>query len=470
MLWINIDKSAEISLTRQIYEELRAKILGKELIAGEKLPSTRKLARELAVSRNTILEVYEQLIAEGYLESSEGSGTYVTKGSSLERNINYYTYDMGANILKEKKAEAPHPVDFISGTPDLSLFPRILWAKCLKEACLDVPQESLNYTSSAGIYDLRVSMAKLLLRTKGIKCHPSQIIITSGSSEAFLILSKLLGGKNKEAIIEDPAYNGIKKILQTLNIKLYTVPADDRGMKVDLIPRTKKACFIIVTPSHHFPLGSVLPIQRRIKLVEFSRKNGIYIIENDYDSEFRYLGYPISSLQLLDPQNVIHIGTFSESMYPGIRLGYMILPENLVRDCKRIKGALGLLKSSVKQIALSYFIKKGNFERHLNKMKKVYQKKREFLLDNLQESFGEKVRISGDSTGLYVVAEFAGLDFTLELVEKIENQGIVIYPVEDHALNKGSHKNKIILGYGNLKTEEISEGVSRLKKGLSGLI
>ena len=383
MLWIKIDRLSDISLTRQIYEDLRNKILNKELIGGEKLPSSRKLASELSVSRNTIIEVYEQLIAEGYLESIEGSGTYVSKGSSLEKYINYYTYDVVYKHTKENKKESKGYIDFITGTPDLSLLPRIQWAKCLKEACLDAPMSSLNYTSSAGIYDLRVSISKLILRTKGIKSDPGQIIVLSGSAEGFLILSRLLGVRSKEVIIEDPSYNGIKNILKNLNIKLYPVPADDKGINIDSIPEQKKVDFIIVTPSHHFPLGGVLPVQRRIKLIEFSRKNGVYIIENDYDSEFRYTGYPISSLHLLDPHHVIHVGTFSESMYPGIRLGYMIVPENLVRDCKKIKGSLGLIKSSIKQIAFSYFIKRGYFERHLNRMKKIYLKKREIIIQCL---------------------------------------------------------------------------------------
>lgn len=469
MLWLNIDRSSGIPLIRQIYDELRTKILNKDLIAGEKLPSTRKLSQELKVSRNVILEAYEQLISEGYLESIEGSGTYVAKGSSLEKYINYYTYEAKfINSREDEKSEAYDKIDFISGTPDLSLFPKVWWAKCLKEACLDAPLDSLNYTSSAGIYDLRISISKLLLRTKGIKCNPEQIIILSGSIEGFLIISKFLGDKNKAAIIEDPSYNGIKSILETMNIDLYPVPADEKGMNVDLIPMNKKAGFIIVTPSHHFPLGGVLPIQRRIKLIEFSRSNGIYIIENDYDSEFRYSGQPINSLHLLDPKQVIHIGTFSESIYPGIRLGYMIVPEKIVSECKKIKGSLGLIKSSIKQIALSYFIKRGYFERHLNKMKKIYQKKRETLIIELKKVFNEKVRITGDSTGLYIVADFNGINFTDELVKNIDSKGVSIYTVEEHSINKGYHLNKLIMGYGNLSLEEIKDGVGKLKDAILG--
>lgn len=467
MLWLDIDRSKNTPLIRQIYEELRTKILNKELIAGEKLPSTRRFSQELKVSRNILLEVYEQLISEGYLDSIEGSGTYVAKGTSLEKYTDYYAYDGGyINTDENKKNKSPDKINFISGTPDLKLFPRISWAKCLKEACLDVPMDYLNYSSSKGIYDLRISLSKLLLRTKGIKCNPDQVIVLSGSIEGFLIISKLLGDKYKQVIIEDPSYNGIKKVLETMNLNIYPVSSDEKGINTELIPMDKKAGFIIVTPSHHFPLGGVLPIQRRIKLIEYSRRMGVYIVENDYDSEFRYSGQPVSSLHLLDPNRVIHIGTFSESMYPGIRVGYMIVPEEIAGECKKIKGSLGLVKSSIKQLALSYFIKRGYFERHLNKMKKTYQKKREVLIMELKNAFNERVRITGDSTGLYVIADYNSINFTDKLLKKIENNGVSIYTVEEHSINKGNHLNKLIMGYGNLSINEIKTGVGRLKDAI----
>jgi GntR family transcriptional regulator/MocR family aminotransferase len=467
MLWVKIDRSSDVSLTRQIFEDLRSKILNKEMIAGEKLPSTRKLAMELKVSRNIIIEVYEQLIAEGYLESLEGSGTYVAKGTSLERFMNYYTYDVAYKTVKEKQNDTADVINFISGTPDLSLFPKIWWAKCMKEACLDATPDSINYTSSAGIYDLRKSISKLLLRTKGIKCEPENIVITSGTSESFLILSKFFQGKYDEAVVEDPSYTAIKNIFKYMNINLYEVPADDRGMNVEMIPDNKKSSFIVVTPSHHFPLGGVLPIQRRIKLIEYARKNNIYIVENDYDSEFRYTGYPISSLQILDADHVIHAGTFSESMYPSIRIGYLVVPPKMSRDIKIVKSYLGLSKSSIDQIALSYFIKRGYFERHLNKMKKIYFKKRESLIGSLRASFGDRAKISGDSTGLYIVVEFEGINFTDELLKKIKDYGVNLYAMDEYASAKGMYASKIIFGFGNLSIDQITEGIDRLKKALN---
>jgi GntR family transcriptional regulator/MocR family aminotransferase len=468
MVWIGLDRSSGAPLIRQIYDELRTRILNKELRSGEKLPSTRRLAEDLKVSRNVVLEAYEQLLAEGYLESAGGSGTYVAKGAAFETNAGQYVYETEyEDDQDEQNAGGGTEIDFESGVPDLSLFPKIPWAKCLKEACLDAPVDTLNYSSAAGIYDLRVSLCRLLLRTKGIRCVPEQVIVLSGSIEGFLIIAKLLGDTCQTAIIEDPSYNGIKFPLEAMNIDVCPVPADEKGMRVDRLPKAKKAGFIIVTPSHHFPLGGVLPIQRRIKLLEYAGKRGMYIVENDYDSEFRYTGQPISALHLLDPRRVVHVGTFSESMYPGIRIGYMIVPEKIAGKCGEIKASLGLVKSSVEQIALSSFIKRGYFERHLNRMKKHYQRKREVLINELKRAFDGGVCITGDSTGLYVVAEFEKKTFTPKTIHGIESRGIMVYPVGDHCINKRGHSKKLIMGFGNLTVDAIRDGVARLKEALN---
>ncbi|GAG95469.1 unnamed protein product, partial [marine sediment metagenome] len=274
---------------------------------------------------------------------------------------------------------------------------------------------------------------------KGIKCYPDQIIILSGSSEGFLIIGKLLKPYYNNVIIEDPVYNGIQKIFKSLDIKFYPIPVDDKGIRSDLIPENIKNHFIIVTPSHQFPTGSVLPIQRRVKLIKLARNINTYIIENDYDSEFRYTGQQISSLHLLDPEIVIHIGTFSESLYPSLRLGYMVLPESLVKDCCKIKESCGLFTPSIYQLALSNFIKEGYFERHINKMKKLYKGKRKILIDKLKDEFKSSIKISGDSIGLYIVVEFKNVIFTDQILKKLLDNKVRVYRVEDHSIIKGKH-------------------------------
>lgn len=466
MMWINIDRSANIPLTKQICEQLRTKILTRELQTEERLPPTRKLAQELNVSRNVVIYAYEQLISEGYLESREGSGTYVTEGTYLEQYKDYYSYEFERDYSIKKETQEQDMIDFQSGVPDLSHFPRKIWAKLLREVCLDSPATFFDYSPPEGTVELRQTLSKFLLKTKGIRCHPDQIIVLSGSAQGLATLAQLLAPPYREFIIEDPVYSGIHQILQALELSCAPVPVDEKGMRVDDIPFHKPASGVFVTPSHQFPIGSVLPIQRRVKLIEYARQTQTYILENDYDSEFRYVGDPISSLHLLDPEYVVHVGTFSESLYPSVRLGYMILPDALLEKCRTLKASLGLATSALKQLALSRFIEEGYLERHITRMKKLYREKRAIIIACLKSAFSDNIVISGDSTGLYVVAEFHNINFSEDLMQNIHQQNVRIYRVEDHAMIKGKHLNKVIIGYGNLTEDEITRGIERLKHAL----
>ena len=466
-LWIDIDRSVTTPLTKQVYEQLRGKILKRELQAGERLPPTRKFARELDVSRNVIINVYEQLIAEGYLESREGSGTYVAQDSYLEEYKDYYSYRFTQQPHLSQKHSSEEMIDFANGIPDLAAFPRKTWAKLLRDICLDAPERQFDYGESGGIPELRQSLSRFLLRTKGIRCHPEQILVLAGASQALFAIAKLLAEPYREVILEDPSYVGILHMFSELHFSFFPVPVDEKGMQVHTIPERKKASFTIVTPSHQFPFGAVLPIQRRIKLIEYARATDSYVIENDYDGEFRYSGSPISSLHLLDPEHVIHVGTFSESLFPSIRLAYMIVPAALLESCRTLVRAFGLIVPTLQQLTLNGFIEDGHLERHINRMKKTYQQKRATVIRTLQEEFQERVRISGDSTGLYVVADFAGKHFSKQQLEDIEYHGVRVYPVEDHAIHKGRHTSKLIIGYGNVPQEKIVIGLQRLTQALS---
>ncbi len=466
MLWIQIDRSSSLPLTKQVCGQLRAKILRRELPAGEQLPPTRKFAQELGVSRNVIIYVYDQLASEGYLETREGSGTYVAQGTYLEEHKESYQHDFTYEAPVHRSQQNEEVIDFATGTPDLSRFPRKIWAKLLRETCLDAPDAFFNYGPAKGQLALRRSLENFLLKHKGIHCHPEQILILSGSAQGFFVLARVLASPEREIIIEDPVYHGIQQIFTTHRLALYPVPVDEKGIQVEQIPEGKRASFVSVTPSHQFPMGSVLPIQRRVKLIEYARKTDTYIVENDYDSEFRYSGPPITALHLLDPERVIHIGTFSESLFPSLRLGYMILPQNLLEQCHAFMTANSFATSALKQLTLARFIDEGYLERHISKMKKLYKIKRELLISSLQKTFGDRMAISGDSTGLYVVVEFQDIRFSTELVDALMQRGVRIYPVEDHAIQKGRHLHKVLFGYGNVAVEKISQGILTLAQAL----
>lgn len=461
MLWIPVDRTATKPLIRQVYDQLRIHILHGELPAGTRLPSTRELAADLHVSRNVILEAYDQLTAEGYIESRPGSGTYVAEGAYLPTEQD--TFPLPSMAIRRSSVLSKHIIDFRSGQPALDLFPRNVWSRLTRHVYATTPSVHFGYDMPEGRHELRNTLSHYLLRTRGVRCHPDQIVITSGASQAFSIIARLLLAPGDRIIFEDPSNYEIHTIYSLPGTIFCPIPVDEHGMRTSLLSTQLRPAFVMVTPSHQFPLGGILPIQRRIQLIEFARATNCYIIEDDYDSEFRYRGTPISSLQGLAPEHVIYIGTFSKIISPALRLGYMVLPPSLVQSSRQIKRLSDLHSPSLDQLILAQFIAEGHLERHILKMKRVYRQRRDTLIDSLQAHFADRVQILGDATGLHLVAAFRDMDFTTPAIEQAQLQvGVRLYPVEAHALDKGQHKHEVILGYGNLSKEQIREGVRRI--------
>jgi GntR family transcriptional regulator/MocR family aminotransferase len=466
MLWLPIDRSSNLPLIQQVYRQIRDRISSGELKAGQRLPATRELAASLQVSRNVVLQAYDQLFAEGYIEGRQGSGTYVAPGTYLEQTQPeplHSWFDSTNSTLATK----PDVIDFRAGVPALEFFPRKLWAQLTKRVCETTPHSQLGYGVPEGCAELRQVLAQYLLRTRGVRCHPDQIVITSGATQAFCLVEKLLLSSGGEVIIEDPIAQEIPKIFSSSGATIYPIPVDENGLQTRLIPNDKKPQCVFVTPSHQFPLGSILPIQRRIELIHFARETGCFIVEDDYDSEFRYDGIPVSSLQGLDPERVIYVGTFSKILSPTLRLGYLVLPTALTLTCRHFKRFSDLHTSSLEQLTLALLIDGGHLERHITKMRKLYRKRRNALIVSLLNHFPTEVKILGDSTGLHLVAEFTTIDFSDETLRRVEQHQVQIYSVEIHAIDKGKHRNRVILGYGNVSSADIDMGIARLKAALS---
>ncbi len=359
MFWI--DRTLDIPLIRQVYEQIRTRILHGELVAGECLPPTRELASHLGISRNVVVEAYEQLLAEGYIEGRQGSGTYVAEGAYLDQQekTDYLSF------FEMQQEEIHDFIDFRSGIPALDMFPRHIWGQIAKQVCIETSQSVFGYGYPEGRRELRHILSRYLKRTRGVHCHSDQLVITSGATQALSLIANLLLSPGDEVIIEDPITHEIQTIFSSPGSVLYPIPVDEQGMKTDLIPQNKKPSFIFVTPSHQFPLGGTLPVQRRIQLIQFARTADCFIVEDDYDSEFRYQGAPINSLQGLDPKRVIYIGTFSKILSPALRLGYLILPPSLTKRCKDLKWFMDLHTPSLQQLTLARFIDEGHLERHM---------------------------------------------------------------------------------------------------------
>ncbi|PDZ13041.1 MULTISPECIES: PLP-dependent aminotransferase family protein [Bacillus] len=465
MLWIPIDRSLDISLIRQVYHQIRERILNGELQPGEKLPSTRELSSELSISRNVILEAYDQLFSEGFLVARQGAGTFIAEGAYLEQRKKSTLIDSFSWCEETNKDS--NIINFRSGIPALDLFPRKGWAKLSHTIWNETSPSTFGYDIPEGRPELRKVLSRYLLKTRGVFCHPEQLVITSGATQALTLVSKLLLSTGDEVLIEDPITNDIQTIFKNSGASLYPIRVDDNGMDTSLLPTNKKPKFIFTTPSHQFPLGGVLPIQRRVQLINYSRKTDCYLIEDDYDSEFRYEGSSVSSLQGLDPERVIYIGSFSKILSPALRLGYLVLPSHLIEKCRQVKWFSDLHTPSLNQLVLAKFIAEDYLERHIMKMKKIYKNRRNFLIQQLKLAFSNGINISGYSTGLHMIVEFNHVQFTKELLKEIEQLGVKVYPVEEHAIKKGQHHNRIIIGYGHLTNKEINEGISRLQRAIS---
>lgn len=459
MLWIPVDRSLELPLIKQIYTQIRERILSGQLPAGERLPSTRALAAELKVSRNVILEAYDQLLAEGFLVSRQGAGTFIATGAALSVHRESSPPPTDGDPTAPPHADC---ISFRSGIPALDAFPRRIWAKLSHQVWHEADAHAFGYGHPEGQPKLREVLAKYLFKTRGVSCRPDQIVITSGATQAMTIVSKLLLASGGTAVMEDPITQDIQTIFKASGASLYPVEVDTEGMQTDKLPQHLSPKLVFVTPSHQFPLGGTLPIQRRIELIRYAEHTGCILVEDDYDSEFRHDGPPVSSLQGLAPERTIYIGSFSKILLPALRIGYVVLPSHLIRRFRELKWFSDLHNASLDQLILAQFIEDGHLERHISRMKKMYRKRRDQLIHCLTETFGDAIEIKGESTGLHFVAKFQYVRFTEDQLDQLRTSGIEIYSAEDHAIEKGKYLDHLIFGYGHLQEEEIEEGVKRL--------
>jgi len=464
-MYLTIEKTKGSRLTQQIYTKIRTRILNGELKPGEKLPSSRKMAKDLGVSRNTVLAAYDFLFSEGYIAGKTGAGMFVSPGMELPKQPEAVR-DYALSVF------SPHEITkgeigFYPGTPDVSLFPRPKWNKALGRAIREAPDSAFGYDYPQGRPELRNVLRDYLKRARGISCDPEQIIVTTGTKQSLTLAGKCLLAKDSEVLIEDPGNGNVKDIFSFHTEKIYPLPADGEGIMPSGFARFSAPSLIFTTPSNAFPLGGALPIARRLALIRYAREKGAWILEDDYDSEFCYQGPPVHALQALAPDIVVYTGTFSKIMFPSVRLGYMVLPYPLVNECRRLKHLCDHHTSSLTQLALMEFIESGELERHVFRMKRLYKKRRDFLISLLLEYFPGKVTVWGGAAGMHVAAQFPGVSFPGALFSKIKAAGVGVVPVSEHTLQKGKYDDMILLGFGNLPEEKIKAGLSVLKKILS---
>lgn len=462
MVYLSLDETKKRSYSKQIYMEIREKILSGELEVGESLPSSRDLSRELSVARNTVLTAYDMLVSEGMVDSVPGSGFYVRSGVKHTQQIVSVADQQTASLSDVVISD--QTINFDSGLPALDLFPREKWNRVVSRAFLDAPVSALGYDDPQGRPEFRHVLCSYLKKTRGISCQPEQIIITAGAKQGLSLVAKCLLHSQSEVWMENPSNVNVKQIFSFYRSNIVPFDVDSEGIRPDQFPSDGKPNMIFTTPSHQFPMGGILPIQRRIALIDFARKSGAYLLEDDYDSEFTYDGLPSNSLFELDSERVVYVGTFSKVLFPSIRLGYLIVPMHLVPQMRELKRLADHHSNSVYQLALMRFIESGDLERHIRHMKKEYRKRRNLLLELLHAYFGELVHIHGTAAGMHIVAEFDGVNFSEERMQRLLSSGVYIVPVERHSLIKGAQENQIILGYAGLTNQDMLRGLDLLKR------
>ncbi len=464
MLHIPIDKESSLPLFRQVTEGLRQLILTGALPPDFKLPSSRKLALELGVSRNLVTNVYEQLEAEGYLVPRRGSGTFVASGSVL----NHFNRDKSGSRSLQRKSSEKNRTDtiFFRTAVPVNHFPRSKWAETLRDAALYSPDEDWEYGQREGLASLRNELKTYLHRAKGIQCRPDQIFIVDGTSQALIICSQVLCLQTGTIVVEDPLLDHVTGTLKSRCTNLVPIPVDEQGLRTDLLLGQNYDA-VHVTPSHHHPLGYCMPVQRRIHLVESVRNRDAIILENDYDSEFFFSHSPLSSLQLLAPDIVVHIGTFSGTMYPAIRLGYLVVPETLVDDFKTRMTESGYYTSMIKQAAMALFLERGYYERHVLQLKKIYRKKHDILRQALNQYIREPYDLPGIMCGQYQAVRFPCLDFHSDFDTILKKEGVYCERASQHSGNPETHRDTLVLSFGALSDNEIREGIKRLASAVA---
>lgn len=465
MLYLELDRTHERSFSKQIYTQIREQILSGELSTGSALPSTRYLSKELCVARNTVLTAYDMLVSEGFTYSSPGSGFYVSPGTTNEL-LPIQIRDFSVASLTDFLIPQ-NMINFDSGLPAIDLFPRSKWNRTVTKAFNEAPISALGYDDPQGRPELRNVLCAYLKRSRGIRCHPDQIVITSGVKQGLSLIAKSLLNAKSEVWIENPSNENVKQIFSYHTDKIVPFEVDKEGLQPNLFPPGKRPTLIFVTPSHQFPMGGILPIQRRIELIQYVREANCYLFEDDYDSEFNYGGLPSNSLFELDMEHVIYAGTFSKVMFPSLRLGYLVAPWSLIPKIREWKRLADHHSNSIYQLALMRFIESGALDRHIRNMKREYRKRRDDLLELLNTKFAEKVKIYGYQAGMHVVAEFENITFTPEKIRQLYESGIYVVPVEKHSIVKGKHQNQIIIGYAQLTNEEMEKGLEILKTELN---
>jgi GntR family transcriptional regulator/MocR family aminotransferase len=447
-LLIRLDRSSQGTLGAQLQHELREAVRSGRLAAGERLPSTRVLARELGVSRGLAQECYEQLVAEGYLIARSGSGTRVAAARAVMRRD------------APPAAPAAVEIDFGTGVPDIARFPMRDWLWALNEAGRRAPLSIAEYGDAAGRPELREVLAAYLRRVRAAAATPETLVVTDGFTEALgLVLRVLADHEHRLLGVEDPGHRDWRVIAERAGLRPVPVPVDADGARIADAPAGVRA--VVLTPAHQTPTGAVLTPERRHETVGWADASSGLVVEDDYDAEFRYDRQAVGALQGLAPDRVFLIGSVSKVLGPSLRLGWVVCPPDLVDDVARAKRFADRGTPALDQLALARLIESGRYDRHLRRMRAVYARKHRALIGALAEH-APAVRLTGLAAGFHAVARLPDDTDELTVARAARARRVGVHPMADYCLADRDHPPQLVLGFGNLSEEAIRRGVAAI--------
>jgi len=488
-----LEADSLVPLYRQIYEKIREAILTGQLAGGVRLPPSRALATELGVSRNTVVNAFEQLMAEGYLEGKIGAGTYVSQALPEEalqlrnRQIQQTLAaqpgpEAGPTALSKRGATVattpvsasgtdPKPRPFRPGLPALDAFPYKLWEKIWVRRWRTLSSGLLGYGQAAGYQPLREAVAAHLSAARGVHCEAAQVLIVAGAQQAIDLAARLLLDPGDAVWVEDPGYLGAKGALRAAGAQLEPVPVDHEGLQIEQgITQAAAARMVYITPSHQYPLGVTMSLARRLALLEWAAGAGAWILEDDYDSEYRYAGRPLAALQGLDQTGrVIYIGTFSKVLFPALRLGYLVAPPTLVDAFAAAAALINRCPPLIDQLVLTDFIYEGHFARHIRRMRTLYAERQAVLIEAAQQRLAGLLDIKPAETGLHVTGWLAkGLD-AAAISQALDRRQVEAPALSTYAM-RPLDRQGLVLGYAAVNNHNIQTAVQRMEIVLQNLL
>jgi GntR family transcriptional regulator/MocR family aminotransferase len=475
-----LDRGSRTPLYRQLYEGFKGAILERQLRAGQRIPSTRSLAVELKVSRLPLLTAYEQLVAEGYFESKTGSGTFVASVPVRPKEP-----DGAQKPASNRARPTSRDTDFLltSGKepwlagwgafrvsePALDHFPHEIWSRLVGRHARAQREktEEMRYGDPMGHRPFREAVAAYLRTSRAVRCEADQVMAVSGSQQALSLIARVLVDPGRPVWVEEPGYPGARNVLRLRGARLVPVPVDAEGLDVSAgIERCADASAAYVTPSHQYPMGMIMSAPRRLRLLDWARRNGSWIIEDDYDSEYRYDSPPIPSLQGLDRDSrVLYVGTFSKVLFPALRLGYIVIPADLVARFIAVRDATDIFPATLQQAVLADFIREGHFARHVRRMRALYRERRAALIGAIRDELGSTLRPVGDDAGMHLVAALSKGDDRAPSI-RAARTGLWAMPLSSCYLGRPSQRG-FVLGFGGAHLPEITRGVRRLQTVLA---